>query len=117
MAEQLSIFNLPDPATNRIGKFSASGAPETQRDAAILVYPRTGTARARVLRLITAAGESGVTDEEGTAALGMLMNTYRPRRNELLNDGWIVDSSVRRRTAASGAWAVAWVLSPAARSR
>ncbi len=109
MNEQLE---LPLPGANRIGRFHGpnSGAPETQREAALLVYPRTGIARERVLRLITRAGEAGVTDEEGRRVLGMFENTYRPRRNELLNDGWIVDTGVRRPTT-SGARAVAWVLS------
>lgn len=103
---------LPDPGANRIGKFSGpdAGAPETQRASAILVYPRTGIARERVLRLIHLAGEWGVTDEEGMERLRMAANTYRPRRNELLNDGWVSESAMRRRTH-SGTWAVAWVLS------
>lgn len=107
---------LPDPSKNRIGKFSApaAGAPATQRDAAILVYPRTGIARERVLALILGSGELGVTDEEGMSSLRMAQNTYRPRRNELMNDGWIRDDGVRRPTL-SGAAATAWVATPEAR--
>jgi hypothetical protein len=109
---------LPDPSENRIGKFSGpgAGAPETQRGAARLVYPRSGIARERVLRAIATRDDYGLTDEEGMRHLRMAANTYRPRRNELMNDGWIVDAGARRSTA-SGAAAVAWVLSRAGREQ
>jgi hypothetical protein len=109
--DQRSIFDdLPDPRENRVGKFHgpASGAPDTQRAAAILVYPKTGIARERVLRNIIESGEFGVIDEDGYRRLRMIQNTYIPRRNELTNDGWIKDSGRRRETAA-GAQAVVWV--------
>jgi hypothetical protein len=103
---------LPDPAENRIGKFSdpdASGAPVTQRKAAIGVYPSTGTKRNGVLTAIVRAGDRGMTDEDLYEATGWDENTVRPRRNELMNDGWIEDSNRTRRTP-SGRDAVVWVL-------
>lgn len=106
--------NLPSPDTNAIGKFHGpdAGAPETERAAAIRVYPRTGTARRIVLDFIGATGERGATDDEMQAALTMGANTQRPRRVELLNAGWIEDSGARRKTG-TGSDAVAWVLTGA----
>jgi hypothetical protein len=109
---------LRDPSENRIGKFSGpqAGAPSTQRGAAQLVYPRTGIARERVLTLIIGSADFGVTDEEGMHRLSMAQNTYRPRRNELMNDGWIEDVGIRRNTT-SLTPAVAWVLSERAKEQ
>lgn len=103
---------LTDPDRNEIGKFQAPGrgAAVTQRKAAILVYPRTGTQRRKVLDYVAAEGERGATDEEIAAALGMLANTERPRRVELEEGGWIADSGLRRKTAASGSDAAVWTL-------
>lgn len=109
---RLEAAGLPDPEANRIGKFSdpeASGAPVTQRKAAILVYPRSGTYRIGVLRAIAKADAHGATDEELYQATGWDENTVRPRRNELMNDGWVEDSGRTRRTP-SGKDAVVWVL-------
>lgn len=112
--EQTSLIpeQLSDPDANDIGRFHGldAGAPDTQREAAIAVYPRTGTDRRRVLDWIATQGARGATDEEIVEALRMPANTERPRRNELLNDGWIVDSGERRRTS-TGTDAAAWVLS------
>jgi hypothetical protein len=65
-------------------------------------------ARERVLTHIHAAGPLGSTDEEGARALGMRMQTYTPRRGELVRDGRVRDSGIRRRTKA-GRWAIVWV--------
>ena len=102
---------LPDPDEDRLGKFMAPehGAPETQRRAAVAAYPRTGTWRRKVLDEIGRAGERGMTDEELYGALRGDENTIRPRRNELLNDGWIEESGIERKTP-SGKDAMAWVL-------
>lgn len=103
---------LPDPSANRIGKFHGpdAGAPETQRQSAILIYPNTGTARRGVLDFIAESGEHGATDEEISIALRMRLNTERPRRNELLNDGWI-ETNGRTRPTDTGTDAAVWVLS------
>ncbi len=68
--------------------------PDTSRDAAQLVTPRTGTQRRRVLDYVAARG--GATDREMQAALELDGNTQRPRRVELVTDGWLVDSGQRR---------------------
>ena len=110
------VKELPDPGRKEIGKFSHpdSGAPETQRQSAILIYPRTGTWRLRVLNAI--ANHGGATDEELYAITGGDENTVRPRRNELMNDGWIEDSGRRRRTP-SKKDAVVWDLTANARAQ
>ena len=103
---------LPDPSTDRIGKHHGpqAGAPITERIAAVLITPKSGTDRMRVLRFIAGRGEEGATDEEVSLSLHMRLYTAAPRRNELKNDGWVVDSGRGRRTT-TGTPATVWVLS------
>jgi len=104
---------LPDPERLDIGKFSdpnVSGAPETQRQAAIIVYPKSGSQRMAVLTQIAESGDRGMTDDEVEEALHLRSQSVTPRRNELMNDGWVIDSGYRR-TTVSGRQAVVWVLS------
>lgn len=107
---------LPDPGRNEIGKFHGpgAGAPSTEREAAIEQYPRSGTARRRVLDYIASAGDDGATDEEAALALDMRLYTAAPRRNELLNTGWIYDTGRSRRTT-TGSKAVVWALTSTGR--
>jgi hypothetical protein len=111
---ELSLESLPDPGRNTVGKFHAprSDAPETEREAALAVYPRTGTARRRVLDAIALAGDRGMTDEELSLSLELRLYTAAPRRHELLEDGWVEDSQQRRPTT-TGSLAVVWKLTPA----
>jgi len=104
-------LDLLEPGQDAIGKFHGPdhGAPETQRAAAISEYPRTGTKRLAVLSAVAAADGRGLTDEEGFAITGFTQNTYRPRRVELVDGGWVADTGIRRRVL-SGKPAVAWVL-------
>lgn len=96
---------------NRIGKFQRPGnAAETQRAAAVMAYPASGTQRAKVLDFIDSSGEYGATDEEIQVFLGMNPSTQRPRRVELVEGGWIEDSGRRRKTR-SRRDAVVWVRS------
>lgn len=106
---------LPDPDENRLGRFSdpaVSGAPETQRQAAVLVYPETGSQRRRVLDAIVDAADDGMTDDELERGLGLRHQTASARRNELAADGWIEDSG-RRRPTSSGRDAAVWILTEA----
>lgn len=109
---------LSDPDKKDIGKFHAptSDAPDTERLAALSVYPRSGTQRRAVLDAIASAGERGLIDEEIAERLGMLANTERPRRVELEQGGWVVNSGRTRKTAASGTEAAVWVLSAQGRA-
>lgn len=110
---------LPEPARQQIGHFSdpaVSGAPDTQRRAAILQYPNSGTHRLKVLQLIAERRNHGATDDEIEHALGLRHQTASARRNELVKDGWIVKSQMERPTS-SGDMAVVWVLTEAGRAQ
>lgn len=105
--------SLPDPGADRVGQFSdpdVSGAPETQRQAAILSYYKTGSDRLRVLDAIARARDDGLTDFEIEQAFEMKHQTASARRNDLRKDGWIIDSGKRRQTD-TGREAAVWVLS------
>ena len=83
-------------------------SPRTSRDAAKSVLPRTGTKRARVFDLIAGAGERGLCDHEIESLTGWLHQSASSIRNSLMNDGWIQDSGLRRKTP-QGNGAIAWV--------
>lgn len=101
---------LGDPGRNTVGKYQRPGdAAETQRLAAFEALPQTGTQRRRVLNAISRAGDDGRTDEELQRELEMNPSTQRPRRVELVEQGWIEDSGHRRSTR-SGRSAVVWIL-------
>ena len=118
--QQESLFDapLPVPDAPTIGKFHGpdAGAPDTEREAAISVYPRTGTGRRRVLDYLYGSGSHGATDEEISVALGLRLYTAAPRRNELRDLGWIEDSG-RRRETTTGARAAVWVMTAAGRAQ
>ncbi|MET7989839.1 hypothetical protein ABZU76_02910 [Amycolatopsis sp. NPDC005232] len=80
---------------NREGIVSADPAATSAR-AAQLVVPRSGTQRARLLDYIVTA-PAGVTDFEAERDLGLLGNAVRPRRNELVAGGYVIDSGKTRR--------------------
>lgn len=106
---------MPDPRENRLGKFHSPDhdAPETQREAAVAVFPRSGTQRWRVLQALAQAGSFGATDEEISEKLGMGLNTVRPRRLELHEMGYVIDSGRRRPTALNHLAAV-WLITESA---
>ena len=119
VTDQGSLFDggLSDPGEDRPGLHQRPGdAAETQRRSAYEVMPATGTWRRRVLRAIWQRGEDGATDDELQVLLDLNPSTERPRRVELVDGGWIEDSSRRRRTR-SGHSAVVWTLTPTAWER
>lgn len=89
MSEQLGL-RLPDPRENRVGK-SHAGAGATERAGAVLVFPRSGTVRFKVLEHVFKMKWIGATHWEITS------QTFTPqqhtsvgaRLNELEEDGWI----------------------------
>lgn len=85
---------------------------DTEEEAAVCVLPRSGTQRRHVLDAIH--NSSGLTDMEIAEELGMVSDSARARRNELMNGGWIQDSG-NRRGSGHGGQAIVWVLSPAGR--
>lgn len=107
---------LSDVDAARIGKHQRPGdAAVTQITAAASVHDITGPARRKVLDHIRSSGERGATDEEMQESLGMNPSTQRPRRVELVEGGWVVDSGRRRATRAKRE-AVVWVLTDAGRA-
>lgn len=83
-------------------------ARPTSRAAAVKVAPGAGTQRGRVLRCIVAAGAEGATDDQVRDRLGLELNTIRPRRLELVEAGYVIDSGDTRMTP-SGNPAVVWL--------
>lgn len=62
--------------------------------AAARMSGRAPTKRIEVLLLFIGLHPDGVNDSAGEAALGMIQNTYRPRRIELRDAGLVEDSGV-----------------------
>lgn len=63
--------------------------PRTSHDAALKVFPRSGTQRWRVYLALGYAGTDGLTDDEIADALRLPGNSVRPRRRELEQGGFI----------------------------
>lgn len=113
-----NVEALSDPDENRIGKFSnpaKSGAPPSQRDGALSVYPRSGTQRRSLLNLI---GErvDGISDEQANDILDIGIRQTSARRNELMDGGWVRKSG-RTTRARSGVEVELWELTPAGRAQ
>lgn len=85
-----------------------NGAKPTAAAAAAKAKPGSGTQRGRVLRCIVDAGAEGVTDDQVRDRLGLELNTIRPRRLELVEAGYVIDSGDTRMTP-SGNPAVVWL--------
>lgn len=79
--------------------------------AAQAIRSNAQTLRARVLEYLQSRGETGATDEEIQAGLGMAQNTQRPRRVELVAGGLVIDSGKTWATA-SGRQATVWRVKP-----
>jgi hypothetical protein len=96
--------NHPEPAPVPYAADS-----ETSKAAAEGVRRRAAGLRQAVYAFIMARGERGATDEEIYDELGTdRRDSLRPRRNELMNSGFIRDSGETRPTH-SGADATVWV--------
>lgn len=97
---------VDDPNENREGAVG-NLAPETSKQAALALFPRSGTQRRSVLDLIARTG--GVIDEQGEAALGLRHQSYGARRWELCLGGWIEATAERIETVGGGS-AIVWRL-------
>jgi hypothetical protein len=97
---------------NAEGKVTANPSTTSAR-AARNVEPRTGTQRARILTWIVE--HPGATDYQLSVGLGLLDNSVRPRRGELVEAGYVRDSgrvlehygspwTVWEATVEGGAW-------------
>ena len=80
----------------------------TSRAAAVGIEPVAGTRRAKVLAYLRDCGRQGATDEEMQQRMPMSANTQRPRRVELVQGHFAVNSG-RTRATVGGDEAVVWV--------
>ncbi|NBP70630.1 MAG: hypothetical protein EBR30_22115 [Cytophagia bacterium] len=88
----------------------------SERAAAMMQFPKSGTARASVLSAFIAdrrEGGDGLIDEDVAARLDMNLYTAAPRRTELVNDGWLQASGRFGRTKMNSE-SIKWELTPAA---
>lgn len=104
---QPSMF---DPVEAPTAGLARSDHPDTTYEAAVAIAPRTGTLRRQVLDFIVASGSFGATDLEIQQTLAMNGNTERPRRVELVDGGWVVDSGLRR--TANERNMIVWIAAP-----
>ncbi len=81
--------------------------PETARAAAELLKAR-GSKEARIYRFLLGRGDFGATDNEMQLALNLPANSQPTRRNQLVRQG-LVKATDLRRTTARGRQAVVWV--------
>jgi hypothetical protein len=83
-------------------------ARPTSAAAAASVALRSGTQRFRVMQALAAAGADGATDEELGQATNLELNSVRPRRLELVEAGYALDTGDTRPTR-QGLAAAVWV--------
>lgn len=82
----------------------------TSVKAALNALPKTGTKRRLTFDLIKDAQERGLCDHELEQITGWLHQSASAARNTLMNDGFIKDSGLRRKTPA-GNEAIVWIIS------
>ena len=86
-----------------------SDPTDTQIEAAEEVLPSTSRQRQKVANYIDSQGDDGATDTEIQAALDLRPNSERPRRRELVQDGAVTDSGVRRAALDTGRASIVWI--------
>jgi len=112
MERQTQLFE-PRVDENRPGLRHRDG-PDTERDAAARIAPRSGTQRAVVYSVLAAAGAAGLTDWQIVNRTGFLRSAVCARRNELVRDGLVIDSG-QRRVEPTRSRAIVWVVTPRGR--
>jgi hypothetical protein len=98
----------PDPALSANHTVVSKNPQVTSAAAAKRAFPKSGTQRHDVFCFIARRG--GATDEEIQMGMGISPNSERPRRGELVEDGFIEDSGRTRQQATTGNEAIVWVL-------
>lgn len=110
-ARQRRGVSSSHPGSNGPGA-ARSDASRTSKAAAVAAEPRSGTNRRAVLDAVTAVARDprtvGLTDVEIQRATGLNPNSARPRRVELVEGGWLMDSGVTREHF--GREHIVWVL-------
>jgi hypothetical protein len=97
----------PSKVVNRNVVAIRHNAPDTSRQAAEAVLPRSGTKRVSIYEAIEKAGSQGLCDHEIEYLLNMRIPSVTSIRNSLMRDGLIEDSGNRRKTP-SGNSAIVW---------
>lgn len=108
---------LSNPSINKLPG-SRKGARSTSKRAALHHYPRSGSARLRVLEAFAELDPIGMTHEELTEMLSpknLGLSTFRSRASELEDGGWLEDSGERRPSRANEPITV-WRLTDKART-
>lgn len=98
---QASLFDsipLSIPSDNHVAL--AKQAPPTSVEAARRVMPASGTQRWRILWSVVQ--DQAATDAELAERTGIKLQSVCPRRNELVEQGWLEDSGQRRSHGSSG---------------
>lgn len=98
------ILPIETPATK-----TGAHHPATSFEAARRAIGRSGTTRRRIYDYLMSNGPA--TDEEISAILGIVPNTARPRRIELVQWGWAYDTGLRKDTT-TGSRAILWGAQP-----
>jgi hypothetical protein len=88
-----------------------NGTP-TSRLAAKVMKPLAGKQLAKIFEFLKSRGADGATDQE-QQLLGLSGDSQRPRRNRLVELGWVKDSGVMRMTK-SGTPAKVWIVTDTA---
>lgn len=83
----------------------------TSEAAAEAIGEVTGHLRRMVFELLGEHLQGGLTDHQMQELLVMNPSTQRPRRVELVDQGFVIDSG-RRRLTPSGRAAVVWIVRP-----
>lgn len=73
------------------------GRTQTSREAARRALGRSGTQRVKIYELVKAHPE-GLTADDVQRLTGFPVNSVNPRVNELVTDGYLVDTGRRRET-------------------
>lgn len=95
----------PDPTL--LNTITGRNHPDTSHAAALRALPCTGTGKARVLARLQEVHPAGLTDEELQRQLNMGPNTCRPRRVDLVREGWVEDSG-ERVPSSTGSPSIVW---------
>lgn len=106
-----------DPAAKQLGKFARDS--KTSRAAALRNYPRAGSQRDRVIKLLIRE-EGGLTREEVGQRLNLPPNVATPRCLEAIEGGWVThatDSTGSEMTRKTGSGSDAEVLIASERAR
>lgn len=83
-----------------------AGRHHNSREAARRALGRSGTQRVKIYELVK-AHKDGLTADDIQRITGFPVNSVNPRVNELVNDGYLVDTG-RRRITRNGSPATVW---------